>query len=158
MAEGLCSLIVEAEREGKLSSVPVSAGGYRLTHLFFVDDSLLFCRATFAEWRNLLQILETYEVASGHKLNAQKTLIFFSKNTREELEDFIHTSAGIDSSSCYEKYLGHPTLVGGSKMKTFEGIQSRVRRKLDGWRKSSSRRRGRKFCLKRWFRLYQLII
>jgi hypothetical protein len=44
-AEGLSALIRTVEMEGKLSGVPIAAGGYRLSHLFFADDSLLFCRA-----------------------------------------------------------------------------------------------------------------
>jgi hypothetical protein len=47
VAEGLSSLLVRAEQEGKLTGVPISAGGVRLTHLLFVDDNLLFCRANF---------------------------------------------------------------------------------------------------------------
>lgn len=38
VAEGPSSLIVRAEQEGKLTGVPISVGGVRLTHLFF------FCR------------------------------------------------------------------------------------------------------------------
>jgi hypothetical protein len=148
VAEGLSSLIVKAEQEGKLSGVPVSAGGYHLTHIFFADDSLLFCRAASAEWGNLLQILETCEVASVKKLNAQNTSIFFSKDTKEEFKDFILTSASIGSSSCYEKYLGLPTLVVRSKRKTFEGIQSRIRRKLDGWKEKFLSQVGKEILLK----------
>jgi hypothetical protein len=44
-AEGLSSLLWEAKREGSISGVLVSVKGYKLSHLFFVDDSLLFCRA-----------------------------------------------------------------------------------------------------------------
>lgn len=148
MAEGLSSLIGRAELEGKLSGVPISVGGYRLTHLFFAYDSLLFYRATFSKWGNLLQILQTYEVASGQKLNAQKTSIFFSKNTRGEFKEFIRTSAGIGSSSCYEKYLGLPTLVGRSKMKTFESMQSKVQKKLDGWKENFLSQAGKEILLK----------
>jgi hypothetical protein len=68
------------------------------------------------------------------RLNAEKTSIFFSKNTKPEFKGFIHSSAGITTSSCYEKYLGLPALVGRKKMKKFEGIQSKVRKKLEGWK------------------------
>jgi len=35
--------------DGRISRVPIAAGGTRLSHLFFADDSLLFCRANFME-------------------------------------------------------------------------------------------------------------
>jgi len=48
--QGLSSLIARVELEGKLSGVPILAEGYRLTHLFFANDRILFCRTTFSEW------------------------------------------------------------------------------------------------------------
>jgi hypothetical protein len=126
VAEGLSSLLTKAELDGRLTGVPIAFGGTRLSHLLFADDSLLFCRATFLEWLNLTQLLQSYEQASGQKLNSDKTSMFFSKNTRMEFRDFICSPARISSTSCYEKYLGLPALVGPSKTTTFAGIQSRV--------------------------------
>jgi len=80
-AEGLSALIRTVEMEGRLSGVPIAAEGYRLSHLFFVDDSLLFCWANSTEWSQILDLLNSYERASGQKLNAAKTLVFFSRNT-----------------------------------------------------------------------------
>jgi hypothetical protein len=54
----------------------------RLNHLFFADDSLLFCKANILEWLHIQDILATYEQASGQKLNKKKTSIFFSRNTK----------------------------------------------------------------------------
>jgi hypothetical protein len=132
VAEGLSSLMNRAKEEGRITGVLIAIGGTRLSHIFFAYDSLLFCRATFPEWINLTQLLRVYELASGQKLNANKTSIFFSKNTRKEFKAFIRSSVGLSTTSCYEKYLGLPSLVGRSKISTFAGIQSRVRNKLDG--------------------------
>jgi hypothetical protein len=78
------------------------------------------------EWGNILQLLHAYELASGEKVNTEKTSIFFSSNTRREFRNFISSSMGISATSSYERYLGLPTLVGQSKFQTFAGIQSRV--------------------------------
>jgi len=134
VGEGLSSLLSKAESDQRISGVPIVAGGYRLSHLFFADDSLLFCRANFMKWGNLFQVLQTYERDSGQQLNAAKTSIFFRKNTRAELRSFIRTSAGISVTSCFEKYLGLPALVGRSKTHTFVGICCRAKKKLDGWK------------------------
>jgi hypothetical protein len=82
VAEGLSSLLVKAETVGTITRVSFFARGLRLSHLFFADDSPLFCRANFTEWGNLLRILKMYEQASSQKLNSDKTTVFFSKNTR----------------------------------------------------------------------------
>jgi hypothetical protein len=89
VAKGLSSLIVKAEMDNKIIGVPISAGGTRLSHLFFADDNLLFCRANFIEWGNIMEILKLYEKASDQKLNADKTSIFFSRNTGNRIQRFF---------------------------------------------------------------------
>jgi hypothetical protein len=82
-ADALNSLIYRAVDTGIITGVPTSPSGPRLSHLFFVDDSLLFCKANLVEWRRLMRILGVYEVGSGPKLNLQKTSILFSRNTTD---------------------------------------------------------------------------
>ena len=55
----------------------ISQSGPKLSHLFFVDDSLLFCRANVQECQKVLDLLTLYEQASGQKINRNKTKIFF---------------------------------------------------------------------------------
>jgi hypothetical protein len=95
-----------------------------------------------------MELLRAYEKALGQKLNVEKTSIFFRKNTRAEFKEFIFSSMGIGIVSSYEKYLGLPSLVVRSKMKTFENIQSRVRKKLDGWKENFLSQAGKEILLK----------
>jgi hypothetical protein len=60
-AEALSCMITHAEITGVLTGVPTSPKGPRLSHLFFADDSLLFCKTSSVEWRRLTKILERYE-------------------------------------------------------------------------------------------------
>ena len=50
-----------------------------ITHLFFADNNLLFCKAN-----SQVEILHLYEVALGKKINIDKSSIFFSANTEEK--------------------------------------------------------------------------
>jgi hypothetical protein len=115
VAEGLSSLLGKVELDQRISGVPIAAGGSRLSHLFFADDSLLFCRANFTRWGNRFQVMHIYGKALSQQLNAAKTSIFFSKNTRLEFRSFIHSSTGISGITGFERYLGLPALVGLSK-------------------------------------------
>ena len=64
-AEGLHSLIQQAENCGDLHGVSLCREGPKVSHLFFADDSLLFCRTNDKDCRVVLDILDTYERASG---------------------------------------------------------------------------------------------
>jgi len=93
-AEGLSALLHKAEVDGHISRVPIAAWGYKLSHLFFADESMLFCWATFPEWENVMKLLKSYELASGQKLNNCKTSIYFSRNgTRRDFIDHIKNSS-----------------------------------------------------------------
>ncbi|XP_062152749.1 uncharacterized protein LOC133861064 [Alnus glutinosa] len=120
--------------EGSLTGVSISHRGYQLSHLFFADDSLLFCQSTSREWGNICHLLNQYEAALGKKLNVSKTSIFHSRNTTREFRESILSSSGISATNSFEKHLGLPALVGRSKRRTFEGILNRVRKKIDGWK------------------------
>ena len=80
-AEGLSALIHEIARNQRINGISICKGCPRNTHLFFPDDSLLFCKAKDQECQNLVNILNNYEVASGQKINTNKSLVFFSPNT-----------------------------------------------------------------------------
>jgi hypothetical protein len=95
-----------------------------------------------------MEILKLYEKASSQKLNSAKTSIFFSKNTRAKFRDFLRISAGISTTLRYEKYLGLPALVGRSKPKMFVGIESKVRKKMDGWKDKFLSQAGKEILIK----------
>ena len=75
------SLLQQAEVDGSIKGVSISWNGPWVSHLFFADDSVLFCRATESECQNFLDILVVYERGLGQKINQDKTNIFFSFNT-----------------------------------------------------------------------------
>jgi hypothetical protein len=64
-AEALSSMLSKAKRTWIITRVPTSKKGPKLSHLFFADDSLLFCKANSVEWRRLTKFLEAYEIALG---------------------------------------------------------------------------------------------
>jgi hypothetical protein len=147
-AEGLSSLLSKACHDGLISGTPISARGVHLSHPLFADDSLLFCRSNWNEWRVISQLLQRYEMASGQKLNNEKTFIFYSINTPQDFKDLIHSTAGIPAVASFERYLGLPAMVGRLKQRTFAGIVSRVRKRLKDWKEKSLSQAGREILLK----------
>ena len=88
-AEGLSAMLRKEEEQGNIRGISVCRGGPQISHLFFANDSIVFCRATVDEGRRILQVLEDYEVESGQKLNKDNTSLFFSKNTKREVQEQI---------------------------------------------------------------------
>ncbi|XP_059431508.1 uncharacterized protein LOC132165013 [Corylus avellana] len=120
--------------DGRLTGVPTSKKGPALSHQFFVDDRLLFCRANLSQWNHLTSILQKYEEALGQKMNANKTVIFFSRNTLNEDKQHIQEIAGIPTKQRYDTYLGLPTLVERSCIGAFKCIKERVWKCLQDWK------------------------
>jgi hypothetical protein len=75
-AEGLSHLLCKAEQERHITGAAIARKGPKINHLFFADDSVLFCKANAKEWEKIQALLELYEKASGQKLNREKNFSF----------------------------------------------------------------------------------
>lgn len=147
-ADGLSHLITEAREAGKLKGVVLSRGAPPISHLFFVDDSILFTEASQAGSRDIVEILHKYEKASGQLINVKKSNIFFSPNTGPEEKNRILAILGVEGLNHHEKCLGLPALVGKSKKQTLGYITKRVKNKLGGWKEKVLSQAGREIMFK----------
>ena len=77
---------MEAARNKKLSGISICRGSPRITHLLFVDNNILYSKAAGMERRELVNIDQKYEEASGQKINTDKSSVFFSQDTMKEQE------------------------------------------------------------------------
>ena len=86
--EGLSDLI-KIQWNMTMEGIAVSRGGPKLSHLFFANDFLIFCKASLSDCDLLQWVLQVYEQASGQQLNRAKTYLLFSKNTPSEVQEEI---------------------------------------------------------------------
>ena len=94
-AKGLSALFWKAKRDSLIRGISISQGGPRISHLFFADDSIVFCKAINANCAELQQLLSVYANVSGQVVNTQKTVIFFfSYNTSQTCRDSICSILG----------------------------------------------------------------
>ena len=103
----------------EINDFSICKRGPKLTHLFFADDSLLFCKANSQECGNVLKILVEYEEVLGQKINKEKTSLFFSKSTEADIKEEIKNVLGVNEIRSYERYLGLHSLVGRGKKASF---------------------------------------
>ena len=101
--EGLHSLLHQVDVAGHIRGVSICKKGPRLTHLFFVDDSLIFCQASMQECQKVQSLLACYEKASGQLLNMHKTSLFFSKSTHPDTLNRIKASLDVQVVKQCEK-------------------------------------------------------
>ena len=111
---------------GEIQGVFICCNGPKLTHLLFVDNSLLFCKANNQDCQKVLEILSSYERVLGQKLNRDKTSLFFSKSTALDMQNYIMTEFGVFEVKHYEDYLGLLALVGRNKRAHFDKLKQCV--------------------------------
>jgi hypothetical protein len=73
-----------------------------------------------------MNVLGSYEQASGQRLNKEKTSIFFSQNTVEGTRQQILQASGVQATNNFEKYLGLLAIVKRSRRMALSFVTEKV--------------------------------
>lgn len=103
--------------------------GSTLEH-FFVYDLVNFSKANLEHGRLLKEMLENYYEVSSDKINAMKTIIFFSKGVEDYTTNLISTSLGFQIVQNLRHYLGVPLFHHCVMNNTMHFMVEKVRRKI----------------------------
>lgn len=109
-----------------------------MKHLFFVDDSIIFSKATFPKAQLIRNIFHDYASASGQVVNLSKSSLFFSPNTLRAIKDNISSWLQVENIGGQNKFLSLPAVVFRSKSHTVEFIKAKITNKITGWKESLS--------------------
>ena len=146
--EALNCQLQQATKFKAIKGFSLCKNGLKISHLFFADDTLLFYLATKSDLDVIQSILVLYEQASSHKLNREKTTVFFSKATPDERKIEIINELKVSEMREYEKYLGLPAVVGRTKKASLNFIKERVWNKIQGWKEKLLSQAGMEVLLK----------
>lgn len=116
-AESLSCFLRKKEADGLIEGLRFGLSGIYVSHLFFADDSLLFCKAKIDECLIIKEILEKYEKMSGQMVKFCKSEICFGSKVDSGIKRDISSIFGIKIVECHEKYLGLPFSSGWKKLR-----------------------------------------
>ncbi|KAL5563032.1 hypothetical protein UlMin_032779 [Ulmus minor] len=145
---GLLELIIDSEQRNLFWGVSIANGCPSISHLFFADDSLIFCRVKMNDYTHLKDYLDSYAKASGQLINFNKSALSFSPNTLARDKNAICDLFGISEVASHEIYLGLPTFSMRNKRIQFGYIRDRVIRKLQGWKEKKNSQGGKEVLIK----------
>ncbi|CAN1777828.1 Putative ribonuclease H protein At1g65750 [Linum perenne] len=116
--------------------------------MLFADDTILFGQATTREAEKIRDILERYCVVSGQAINTEKSAIYFSQNTPNDLKLQVANCLHVTIDSTMGNYLVVPTDWGNTKKETFRYILERLAAKAQSWSSILLSHAGRETMIK----------
>ncbi|KAM6598072.1 hypothetical protein CsatA_008596 [Cannabis sativa] len=147
-AEGLSALIQKFEANRLIQGCRVAQRAPSITHMFFADDSYLFCQATQSAADSISTLLQLFENASGQKVNYTKSSIFFSPNTDTAMRSLICATLHMTEALEGSLYLGLPNIIGRNKNAVLGFIKNKVIARINSWDGKFLSRAGKEILLK----------
>jgi hypothetical protein len=147
-AEGLSSLIRDAEERDVIPGTSICRGAPPVSHLLFVDDCFLFFKAEESQAHIIKNILNIYEAASGQVISLPKSEVFYSRNVTDALKDSITNILGVRAVLGTGKYLGMPSMIGRNRTAIFAYIKDRVWQRINSWSSKCLSKAGREVMIK----------
>ncbi|XP_026396192.1 uncharacterized protein LOC113290814 [Papaver somniferum] len=105
-----------------------------ISHLFFVDDCLIFIKARNRDARNLVSIIDQFSKYSGHAVKFENSVIAFSSKVPNNVKIDIVNILQIRRMALLEKYLGVSLLLQKSKTDSFNHLVENYKGRLDPWK------------------------
>lgn len=104
----LGQLIESKCAENAWDPVKSSKTGLAFSHLFFLDDLLLFAKANQENCSSICSVLDKFCSRSGQKISEAKSKVYFSPNVDNDTRDSFYEIPGFHSIKFLGQYLGIP--------------------------------------------------
>jgi hypothetical protein len=134
--------ITKLVREGKLTLIKGSRTMNVPSHILYVDDIMLFCKASNSNIQALSNLFMNYAEVSGQKVNPSKSSFFAGAISNQRIH-CIADSLGFSIGSLPFIYLGVPIFKGKPKKCHLQPIADKIKSKLSAWKASHLTMAGR---------------
>lgn len=134
MAEVFGALLSKSYQGSLLEGVHVKPNKLKISHLQFVDDTLIMCRPSEDQLMYLRCVVRCFEAVSRLKVNLHKSRIFGvgQVNNFGRLADCLGCSVG----SLPTSYLGLPFGASYKSTTPWNIVVSQIQKRLAGWKGS----------------------
>ena len=112
-----------------------------VSHLLFVDDTIIFCEARKEYLTSLSWILSWFEAAFGLRINLAKSELIPIREV-EEIEEMA-VELGCKVGTLPSFYLGLPLGAHHKAISMWDGVEERMRRRLALWKRQYISKGGR---------------
>ena len=106
----------------------VEEDNLKISHLFFADDTVVFCEANKEHLTHLSWILFWFEAASSLRINLDKSEII-PVGVVEEIDEMA-VELGCRVGSLPSQYLGLPLGAHNKAPSVWDGVEEKMRRRL----------------------------
>ena len=120
--------------EGNLKGIKVCRNSPSVSHLMYVDDILVACRASMENIEAINRCFGLYCAWSGQEINSEKSQLLFSLKTKPQCKHSILRLMGFKEVTAGTIYLGNQLVFGRNKSKEFGRLRDRLQNKMEGWK------------------------
>lgn len=132
-SEGLSAMIKQYETNKWLHEIKICRRAPIISHMLFADDSYLYCKADSNEASRVIELLGSYEKASGQRINRGKSTVFYSANVMQYNKDSLYQILQIPEADVNARYLGLLNIFGRNKAVIFSYLKDRVTTCIQKW-------------------------
>ncbi|KAE8680788.1 hypothetical protein F3Y22_tig00111366pilonHSYRG00093 [Hibiscus syriacus] len=138
IGELLNLLILKAVAHGLFSGLVIGSdsGAFKLSHLQFADDLIIFCGASKMQILNVKRVLRVFQVVFGLQLNLKKSKPFGVNLNEEDVQQWAN-SIGCSVGCFPSEYLALPLGASRNSKALWSPVVNNFSNKLAGWKASS---------------------
>jgi hypothetical protein len=115
-----------------MKGILITSNTKPLSHVQFIDNTLLVGHTSIREAQNILKILKSFEEALGQEINKEKSKVLFIK-VSPKLQTIIVEILGFQRVELPTKYLGFPLTDLRHKEKDWTPTIYKLRKNLNSW-------------------------
>ena len=138
--------------------IPTHCSGPKIMFLMFVDDCIIFAKASQNACNNINRILQKLWSLSGQLLNSHKSSIQISNNIQGTTKRRLGEALNIPTSNDISKYLGCPLVQGRVNRSSFAKVVLKSQKKLASWKARFLSKVGKVVLIKSNLASYHLYV